>query len=223
MPIDVNFLREPSRGGEPDRWRDMTKKRFKPVELVDKVIELDESWRKAQFEVDQTKKELGVLQKAIGAKMKAKESADAEKAVKTELEARVAECEKKAEALLAARDKALGEVPNELDPTVPVSNDEALNGLVRVAGELRPQTPELLHHHELLAMIDGYEPERGVAVAGHRGYFLKGVGLLLNQALINYGLSYLSGERERQPLRLGLTIRSLAPGLTEYAPEISPR
>ena len=40
-------------------------------------------------------------------------------------------------------------------------------------------------------MIDGFSPERGVGVAGHRAYFLKGVGVLLNQALINYGLSFL--------------------------------
>lgn len=33
--------------------------------------------------------------------------------------------------------------------------------------------------------------ERGSRVAGHRGYFLKGVGVLLNQALINYGLKTL--------------------------------
>jgi len=49
-------------------------------------------------------------------------------------------------------------------------------------------------------MIDGYEPERGVSVAGHRGYFLKGVGLLLNQALINYGLTFLM-NREYTPLQ----------------------
>jgi hypothetical protein len=42
MPIDINFLRDPSRGGEPDRWREMTRKRNKPVELVDRVIDLDE-------------------------------------------------------------------------------------------------------------------------------------------------------------------------------------
>jgi seryl-tRNA synthetase len=35
------------------------------------------------------------------------------------------------------------------------------------------------------------EFERGQRVAGHRGYFLKGVGVLLNQALINYGLATL--------------------------------
>jgi len=36
-------------------------------------------------------------------------------------------------------------------------------------------------------MIDGYDPKRGVKIAGHRGYFLKGAGTLLNLALINYG------------------------------------
>jgi len=43
-------------------------------------------------------------------------------------------------------------------------------------------------------MIDGYEPEVGTEVAGHRGYYLKGFGILLNQALINYGLQFLSSK-----------------------------
>merc|ERR1711957_254455 len=43
-------------------------------------------------------------------------------------------------------------------------------------------------------MIDGYGSEQGVAVAGHRAYFLKGVGVLLNQALINFGLGYLTNK-----------------------------
>lgn len=40
--------------------------------------------------------------------------------------------------------------------------------------------------------MDGYDPKRGSKVAGHRGYFLKGVGVMLNQALINYGLQFLT-------------------------------
>lgn len=40
-----------------------------------------------------------------------------------------------------------------------------------------------------------------VQVAGHRAYFLKGVGLLLNQALINYGLSFLM-SKEYTPLQV---------------------
>lgn len=51
-------------------------------------------------------------------------------------------------------------------------------------------TREMYCHHELLWMIDGYEPERGTRVAGHRGYFLKGNAVLLNQAIIMYALHW---------------------------------
>jgi seryl-tRNA synthetase len=39
--------------------------------------------------------------------------------------------------------------------------------------------------------LDLFEMERGQKVAGHRGYYLKGNGVLLNQALINFGLATL--------------------------------
>lgn len=38
------------------------------------------------------------------------------------------------------------------------------------------------------------ELERGSRVAGHRGYYLKGVGVLLNQALINFGMKKLMSK-----------------------------
>jgi seryl-tRNA synthetase len=36
--------------------------------------------------------------------------------------------------------------------------------------------------------------ERGANVSGHRGYYLTGPGVRLNQALINYGLDFLEGR-----------------------------
>jgi len=48
-----------------------------------------------------------------------------------------------------------------------------------------------LHHHEIMQCLDMVEFERGQKIAGHRGYFLKGVGVMLNQALISYGTSTL--------------------------------
>lgn len=49
--------------------------------------------------------------------------------------------------------------------------------------------------------LDACEFERGVKIVGHRGYFLRGVGVRLNQALINYGLEFLAskGYTEIQP------------------------
>lgn len=79
---------------------------------------------------------------------------------------------------------------------VPISKDEANNAVVSTWGEI----PELkvdgktlghLHHHEIMQCLDMVEFERGQKIAGHRGYFLKGAGVLLNQALINYGLAFL--------------------------------
>ena len=39
--------------------------------------------------------------------------------------------------------------------------------------------------------LDMFEPDRGSKVAGHWGYFLKGVGVLFNQAVINYALNFM--------------------------------
>lgn len=40
--------------------------------------------------------------------------------------------------------------------------------------------------------LDGYDPVRGTKIVGHRGYFLTKWGVFLNQAMINYGLEFLS-------------------------------
>jgi seryl-tRNA synthetase len=136
-----------------------------------------------------------------------------------EMDARLKELE-------AERDSNLSKIANILDPSVPISKDEKDNAVVHKHGECRMEEG-LYHHHELLWMIDGYEPEvhhardallwlsavavpvslfffsdsqRGVAVAGHRAYYLKGAGVQLNQALINYGLAFL-GARGYTPLQ----------------------
>ncbi len=57
-----------------------------------------------------------------------------------------------------------------------------------------------LSHHEVLLRLDGYDPERGFRIVGHRGYFSRNYGVFLNQALINYGLSFLA-ENEYTPLQ----------------------
>lgn len=59
---------------------------------------------------------------------------------------------------------------------------------------------EVLSHHEVLLRLDGYDPDRGVKVVGHRGYFLRQWGVFLNQALVNYGLEFLS-QRGYCPLQ----------------------
>ena len=81
---------------------------------------------------------------------------------------------------------------NFVHNSVPVSNNEDDNKVEKKWGtpiDLKiNSTLGKCHHHEILAMIDGYDAKRGSKIAGHRGYFLKGYGAILNLALVNYGL-----------------------------------
>lgn len=94
------------------------------------------------------------------------------------------------------RDGKLGLIGNILGEGVPKFQDEDDNVVHKTWGqvpdlEIDGKTLGKLHHHEIMNLIDMVEFERGQKVAGHRGYYLKGVGVLLNQALINFGLSTL--------------------------------
>lgn len=71
---------------------------------------------------------------------------------------RILEIDARLKELEVQRDANLAKIANFLDPSVPISKDEAENGIVYTHGERRMET-DLLHHHELLWMIDGYEPE----------------------------------------------------------------
>lgn len=100
--------------------------------------------------------------------------------------------QKKVDEVALLRDKTLNSIGNIIDDTVPVDNNEDNNKVEWQWGECK-QNPDgkLLHHHELLHMIGGYLPEKGVEVAGHRAYYLMSDAVLLNQALVTYGMHFL--------------------------------
>eukprot|EP00743_Colponemidia_sp_Colp-15_P001278 GILK01001401.1.p1 GENE.GILK01001401.1~~GILK01001401.1.p1 ORF type:complete len:480 (+),score=84.67 GILK01001401.1:38-1477(+) len=201
MPIDINLLRE-EKGGNPDIVIQSETKRCKDLKTVQNVIELDKAWRKARFAYDQTKAESGKLNKIIAEKKKASKGQDKcteEIAQQEALSKQIEEAKEAEEAVdkeLQIKLRAIGNIVHE---SVPISDNEDNNRVERRWGTVTPRTidgtPGNAHHHEVLAMIDGYDPERGVNVAGHRGYFLKGPGVMLNLALINYGVSFLNARQ----------------------------
>jgi seryl-tRNA synthetase len=84
-----------------------------------------------------------------------------------------------------ALNKELNKIGNIISPNVPISKNEDDNKVIRTWGtpsDLVITGEELgkLHHHEVMQCLDIIELERGSRVAGHRGYFLKGLGVLLN-------------------------------------------
>lgn len=47
----------------------------------------------------------------------------------------------------------------------------------------------------MLHRLDGFDQKRGTKIFGHRGYCLLNYGLLLNLALVNYGLEFLFSKK----------------------------
>jgi len=204
--LDVNdFIKE--RGGDPAKIKESQRRRHAPEEVVDEVIAMFEDHRKTQYaaatemgaKLNKVQKEMGLNKKNKGdpkefeALMKQKDDLTKEKKDLEEL------ANEKQKALF----KKVKSIGNYVHDTVPVSNNEDNNAVVR---DWAPEghaveKKECMSHHEVLTRIDGYDPERGVKIVGHRGYCLTGYGLFLNLALVNYGLEFLfnKGYTPNQP------------------------
>lgn len=200
MVLDIKLFRK-DQGGNPDIIRESQRRRHKPVKVVDDIIELDEKWRKMVHDISVKRREKNDTSKEIGKKSKSGEDVTPLKEKSKNLDEEIKQLEIESKEIKIKIDKLLNQVGNIVHESVPVSDDEGNNGLVKKWGKfdvLASAADEneakfkLHHHHELLAMIGGFDPERGVKVSGHRAYFLKGPGVLLNQAIINYGINFLN-------------------------------
>mmetsp|Transcript_7346 Transcript_7346/g.10779 ORF Transcript_7346/g.10779 Transcript_7346/m.10779 type:complete len:481 (-) Transcript_7346:219-1661(-) len=208
MPIDINDLRD-YKGGDPSKYRDYMEKRFKPVEWVDEVLQEDEVWRSMiNKQADLRRQANKMMKEVIAPKKKAKEECDAEVAQYKALQQQVKDIAAELPTVEAKRDSLLNRIGNIVDPEVPVSQEEDEDNLVvalspvpddlksplpcpqgTIEYTLPPTAP--MTHDDLLWRIGGFEPTRGSQVAGHRAYFLTNAGVLLNQAIINYGIAFL--------------------------------
>ncbi|NWQ72524.1 SYSC protein, partial [Neopipo cinnamomea] len=112
------------------------------------------------------------------------------KQVRLLIDEAIQECDSERLRLEAERFESLREIGNLLHPSVPISNDEDVDNKVeRVWGDCSCR--KKYSHVDLVVMVDGFEGEKGVVVAGSRGYFLKGPLVFLEQALIQYALQSL--------------------------------
>uniref|UniRef100_A0A6A7GCK3 serine--tRNA ligase n=3 Tax=Hirondellea gigas TaxID=1518452 RepID=A0A6A7GCK3_9CRUS len=208
MPLDIQAFRE-DQGGDLKKLKSSQRHRFQEEKLIDEICDLDSEWRQATGGLDIMRREAGKLNKDIGKLRKAGENADELQEESKRKKLQLKEAEHKLERLTIERNTRLRTIGNFVHCTVPISNNEEDNEIIREWGNTeRIEDPnleipyELQHHHELLYRIGGYEPERGVVVAGHRGYFLTGPGVLLNMALQNFGMQFLlNPERNYQAVQ----------------------
>ncbi|BAD87664.1 putative seryl-tRNA synthetase [Oryza sativa Japonica Group] len=202
--LDINLFRT-EKGGDPELIRRSQRNRSASVELVDEVIALDDQWRQRQFELDKIRQELNKTSKEIGKLKAKKEDASALIQSTEEIKKRLAAKETEVQEAKGTLDAKLVTIGNIVHESVPVSDDEANNLIVRTWGERRLEG-NLKNHVDLCKMLDIVALEKGADVAGGRGYYLKDEGVLLNLALINFGLAFLR-KRGFKPMQTPFFMR----------------
>ncbi|THU47737.1 hypothetical protein C4D60_Mb09t18780 [Musa balbisiana] len=183
--LDINIFRA-EKGFDPERIRESQRRRFASVDVVEEIIHLDREWRQRQFELDGLRRDANRLTKEVkNLKIAGK---DATEVISSTEEAKRLIAAKELEVIQAKAtlDSKLETIGNLIHDFVPVSNDEANNAVIRTSGERRLEG-KLKNHVDLVKLLDIVDLEKGADVAGGRGFYLKGEGVLLNMALINYG------------------------------------
>ncbi|GAA6028192.1 hypothetical protein JCM8097_006906 [Rhodosporidiobolus ruineniae] len=232
MGIDLNLLQD-DKGGDLKAVLESQKRRGAPDNLVPEVLAEYKEWTKTQFDTQQLQKEVNKLQKEIGMKMKAKEDASELKEKKVNLDKQIASLGAKAAEQENAMRKKANTIGNIVHESVPVSNTEDDNKVIRtfypkdangdsappVKGAGLTMKEGVLSHHEVMYRLDILEMERGTKVAGHRGYYLTGDGVDLNQALISYGLNFLRDQgykKVQAPFFMNKSMMSKTAQLEEF-------
>lgn len=187
--LDINLFRE-EKGGNPEKIRESQRRRFANVDLVDEVIQLDQVWRQRKYELDGLKKDFNRINKQIASLIIAGDDISGMIASTEENKEITAKKEAEMQEALAAVQSRLQIIGNLVHDSVPISNDEANNAVERSWGE-KWTAPKLKNHVDLVELLGIADIKKGANVAGGRGFYLKGDGVRLNQALINFGLDFL--------------------------------
>ncbi|CAI0419627.1 unnamed protein product [Linum tenue] len=187
--LDINLFRE-DKGNNPELIRESQRRRFASVEIVDEIIELDKKWRQCQFQLDNMRKDFNKMNKQVY--QHKKDNLDVTELMKSieEHKQQMAVKEDEVQADKKALYAKLETVGNLIHDSVPISKDEANNAVIRVWGEKRTEQ-KLKNHVDLVELLGIADTKKGANIAGGRGFYLKGDGVRLNQALINYGLDFL--------------------------------
>mgnify|MGYP000600245648 CR=1 FL=1 len=124
--IDIKFLRE-----NPDAVKENIKKKFQDYKLplVDQVIELDEQSRAVKKQADELRSNRNKISKQIGSLMAQgkKEEGMALKEEVTKQAEQLAELEKQEADLSAKVTEIMMQIPNIIDPSVPIGKDDSQN------------------------------------------------------------------------------------------------
>lgn len=154
---------------------------------IDEIVSLDLGRREILQELESLRQERNETSERIG-RMEAGEERQTLIDSTSGLNERIKQLEADLRENEEALKRAMYEVPNLPDPSVPVGADESENVVLREEGKPREFGFEPLPHWDLGPQLGILDFERGVKLSGSRFYVLKGAGAKLQRALIQWML-----------------------------------
>ena len=193
--LDMKFVRE-----NPDAVKENIKKKFQDAKLplVDEVIALDAENRAAITEASELRAQRNTLSKQVGmlmgqAKKDPSKLAEAE-AVKAQVKAnadRLSELEQKETELEQKIHKIMLQIPQIIDPSVPIGPDDSANVEVQRFGEPKVPDFEIPYHTQIMESFHGIDLDAAGRVSGNGFYYLLGDIARLHEAVLAYGRDFM--------------------------------
>lgn len=188
--LDIKFLRE-----HPDAVKENIRKKFQDhkLPLVDEVIVKDKELRSMKQRVDDLRAQRNAMSKQIGGLMKEgkREEAEAVKQQVASMADELKEIEEKESVVREEVNRIMMQIPNMIDPSVPIGKDDSENLELKKFGE--PVVPdfEIPYHTEIMESFNGIDLDSARKVAGNGFYYLMGDIARLHSAVISYARDFM--------------------------------
>lgn len=188
--IDINLIRN-----NPELVKENIKKKFQDQKLVlvDEVIELDKKNRALKQEGDDLRAMRNKLSGEVGKLMKEKNFEEAEK-IKAQVKADAEKIVKIQEEQVQIDEeikKRMMVIPNIIDSSVPIGEDDSKNVEVQKFGEPVVPSYEIPYNADILEAVGGLDKESAGRTSGNGFYYLLGDIARLHEAMIAYGRDYM--------------------------------
>jgi len=184
--LGIKFIRE-----NKERVQTDTERKGKSIDLG-RIIELDDSRKKLQQDIDALRAQQNTASSAIAQADGDEQQAmiDEVSKIKTEIQA----LEEQIKPVKTELDELVYQVPNILSADVPVGKDEDENVVVKTVGE-KPQFDfEVRDHMELGRMHDLIDVEKAAEISGSRFAYVKNDLVMMQFALLQMTFNALTSK-----------------------------
>ena len=188
--IDIKFLRE-----NPEIVKENIKKKFQDhkLELVDEVIDLDTKKRELTVKGDELRMNRNNLSQEIGNLMKNGKKDEAEKIKEQvkEINDELVENEKLEKEYDEKVLEIMMKIPNIMDPSVPIGEDDTHNVENERFGEPVVPEYEIPYHADIIERLEGLDKDSAGRTSGQGFYFLLGDVARLHSAMLAYARDFM--------------------------------